>query len=931
MKNSHLFSFQGFFHFMKIHFLCLTAGMVIGSLSLYGQQAEPQQITPLQDGDKVLFIGNSFSDWNGPLPNAIQSIIKASGSGLQVDFTFKVKGMGILKEYATWESLGIMDEIKKGGWKYVVIQGWMDAIDQKDSGTLEDGSVNPLESKGWPACQDTMLKYLRIMDQEITRVGAKTILYEPQVNSWNYIEEFSRSHQTYTKLRNAVSVFYAPILDGWDAVREQFPSVSYECPNEGSTGFIKYLYADCGHQNGNGMALDAMIFYSIFTHKSASTLAPLFPAKMGNPELYETFADIAYRTAKGILAANNCGFTDTQVPTSPSNLRVSNKMPDSFNLLWDVSTDDIGVLGYKIYKDNELIGTSPTPQFSVSGLSPSTSYTMTVKAFDSEKKESESSASLVVVTEPLEEVDAQGILMNWDFNGNNGSATSFASSFMNGVSVSSPSSEISTGPVFSPSGNKPDAFCMTNQRRLTLEEAIANNEYISFTIAPLQGNSLSPDFISFIPFSQNNQNRTFTLMSSVKGFTAGNEIGAVFCNQQENMPVQTINITGHTNITEPIEFRIYVWGNNDQWTFFGFDDLKISGSVKTVPLPSFPTELTATHLTEEGFTLSWKAAKDAVSYEVFKNGVSVGSTTSLFMVISDVEINGRYLMTVKSTDSNATVSEESNPLEVVIPDLHAPSIPQNLRATGIAQNTFTLLWGASSDNVGVARYEVFMDNESFGNTVDDYMPIPFLSPNTSYKMQVRAIDAAGNISNLSDSLIVTTLGVPIPVNLKASDISISSFNLSWEVSVANANIDHFEIFMDGVKIGQTSEHSYFISSLDEHREYRLQVRAVDSSDNFSELSEVLVVKTLDGSGIDEIQSDGLIVSPNPASSFICIKYSGNEVFRVSICDLSGKILQDYGAVKAGAVLDISAFSEGFYHILFECKHHIFVKKLLIQK
>ena len=932
MKNCFLFSSLGFSYFKKIYFLCLITGLSVCSLPIYGQQAEPQQITPLQNGDKVLFIGNSFSDWNGPLPNAIQSIIKASGSGLQVDFSFKVKGMGILKEYATWESLGIMDEIKKGGWKYVVIQGWMDAIDQKDSGTLEDGTVNPLESKGWPACQDTMLKYLQIMDQEITKVGAKTILYEPQVNSWNYLEEFSKSHQTYEKLRNAVSVFYAPILDGWDAVREQFPSTVYECPNENSTGFIKYLYADCGHQNGNGMALDAMIFYSIFTHKSASTLSPLFPAKMGNPELYETFADIAYNTAKGILELNNCGFTDTQIPSTPSNLRVSNKMPDSFNLLWDASTDDVGVLGYNIYKDGELIGLSPTPQFSVSGLLPSTSYTMTVKAFDSEKKESEVSASLVVTTEPFEEVDAQGILMSWDFNGNNGNATASANNFMTGISISSPSSEISVGPVFSSSKNRPDAFCMTNQRRATLDEAIANNEYISFTIAPLQGNSISPDFISFIPFSQNNQTRNFTLMSSVKGFSSGNEIGSIVCSQQENMPVQTINITDHVGITDPIEFRIYVWGSEDQWTFFGFDDLKISGSVKTIPLPLFPTELTATNLTEEGFTLNWKAAKDAVSYEVFKNGVSCGTTSSLFMDISDVEINGHYQMTVISTNSENITSEESQPLEVVIPDLHAPSIPQNLRASGIAQNTFTLLWDACSDNVGVARYEVFMDDQSYGNTVDDYMPIPFLLPNTSHKMQVRAIDAAGNMSELSEFLIVTTLGVPVPTDLKASDISINAFNLSWEVAVENGNIDHFEIFIDGEKIGETSEKSYYISSLDENRSYSLQVRAVDASGNFSELSEVLDVKTLDGSGIDGSQTDEeIIVSPNPATSFIVIKYSGEEVYRVSIYDISGKALLDFGEVVSGTSLNVSSCPAGFYQILFEGDHRTFFKKLLIQK
>jgi len=145
-------------------------------------QATPKPVTPLVNGDKVLFIGNSFSDWFGPLPSAIQAIIAASCSGLDVDFTIKVKGMGILKEYATWSSLGMVDEIRKGGWKYVVIQGWEDAISRKDSQTDEGG--NPISDYlGWPACQDTMLKYLRVLDGEVTGVGATTILYEPHVGA----------------------------------------------------------------------------------------------------------------------------------------------------------------------------------------------------------------------------------------------------------------------------------------------------------------------------------------------------------------------------------------------------------------------------------------------------------------------------------------------------------------------------------------------------------------------------------------------------------------------------------------------------------------------------------------------------------------------------------------------------------------------------
>jgi hypothetical protein len=49
-----------------------------------------------------------------------------------------------------------------------------------------------------------------------------------------------------------------------------------------------------------------------------------------------------------------------------------------------------------------------------------------------------------------------------------------------------------------------------------------------------------------------------------------------------------------------------------------------------------------------------------------------------------------------------------------------------------------------------------MNGTEFGNTVDGYMPVPYLTAGTAYTMRVRAVDAAGNRSALSDSVLVAT-------------------------------------------------------------------------------------------------------------------------------------------------------------------------------
>ncbi|MFA6494660.1 MAG: fibronectin type III domain-containing protein, partial [Candidatus Paceibacterota bacterium] len=52
------------------------------------------------------------------------------------------------------------------------------------------------------------------------------------------------------------------------------------------------------------------------------------------------------------------------------------------NLSWSASTDNVGVTGYKIYRNDVQIGTTATLAYSDTGLSPATSYTYKVAAYD---------------------------------------------------------------------------------------------------------------------------------------------------------------------------------------------------------------------------------------------------------------------------------------------------------------------------------------------------------------------------------------------------------------------------------------------------------------------------------------------------------------------------------------------------------------------
>ena len=77
------------------------------------------------------------------------------------------------------------------------------------------------------------------------------------------------------------------------------------------------------------------------------------------------------------------GSSDTQAPTAPTNLVATGVTRGEIDLTWTASTDDVGVAGYRIFRNGTQVGTASTyASFQDLGLTASTSYTYRVRAFD---------------------------------------------------------------------------------------------------------------------------------------------------------------------------------------------------------------------------------------------------------------------------------------------------------------------------------------------------------------------------------------------------------------------------------------------------------------------------------------------------------------------------------------------------------------------
>ncbi len=89
---------------------------------------------------------------------------------------------------------------------------------------------------------------------------------------------------------------------------------------------------------------------------------------------------------------------DEECPTVPTNVLAQALSPSAIGLTWTPSIDNIGVTGYKIFRNGSLIGPGTSTSFTDMGLQPSTTYSYTVLAFDSVGNESEQSYPAAVAT-----------------------------------------------------------------------------------------------------------------------------------------------------------------------------------------------------------------------------------------------------------------------------------------------------------------------------------------------------------------------------------------------------------------------------------------------------------------------------------------------------------------------------------------------------
>src|SRR3989475_5012538 len=98
------------------------------------------------------------------------------------------------------------------------------------------------------------------------------------------------------------------------------------------------------------------------------------------------------------VSATTKALADTQAPSIPANLAATAVSSSQIDLSWSPATDNVGVTGYRVYRDGTLAASPTGTSVSIVGLSAGTTYSFTVSAVDAAGNASALSAPLSATT-----------------------------------------------------------------------------------------------------------------------------------------------------------------------------------------------------------------------------------------------------------------------------------------------------------------------------------------------------------------------------------------------------------------------------------------------------------------------------------------------------------------------------------------------------
>ena len=586
---------------------------------------------------------------------------------------------------------------------------------------------------------------------------------------------------------------------------------------------------------------------------------------------------------------------DTQKPTAPQSLQANAVSSSEVDLSWQASTDDVGVTGYDIYRDGALLESiAPATTYSDTTVTPGP-YSYQVYAHDAAGNVSDASNSVPVTVNPpdTEKPTAPGNLtatangaskidLAWLASTDNVGVTAY-DIYRNDTYLTS----IDPATSYSDTGVVPG---VTYTYYVVARDAAANASDPSTTasamVDPLDTEKPSaPQSLTATLNGTNKVDLSWQASSDNVGVTGYNVY-------RDGTLIKTTSAT--TTYTDgPLAVGSYQYEVRALDAAGNLSDPSntATGTVPDSQKPTAPGTLTATPNGAGRIDLGWQASSDNVGvtgYQIYRGTSQIGAVGGTVTSYSDSGLSpGSYTYTVKAVDAAGNVSDPSNSAGATLSDTQKPTTPQNLTATPSAPKV-NLSWQASTDDVGVTGYRVFRGTTQIATvsgTSTTYQDTP--PDGATYTYTVKAVDAAGNLSDPSNSATATLPDVtrPTPPANLTANVAGARVDLSWQASTDNVGVTRYRVYRGSIRIAtvDASVLSYSDTGLAAGT-YKYKIQAMDAAGNLSGASNTVTVTISDTTKPSAPQNltatlNGTNVSLTWQASTDNVGVTGYQVFR----------------------------------------------------